>query len=123
MEGSKFMQEAATNAFYANACEMVSEDIRDFQECLELNTLSGRMKDEYETFKCYLDFKYAILERNEIGMGCEDGIELMRLTRDILLELCDKRDILNIKGVCPHYCSTNEAWGWEVIYKQTKEQQ
>lgn len=123
MEGSKFIQEAAMNAFYANACEMVSEDILDFQECLELNTLSGRMKDEYETFKCYVDFKYAVLERCEIGIGCEDGIELMRFVRDILLELCDKRDIWNIQSVCPQYSSTNGAWGWKVIYKKLKEHQ
>lgn len=118
MEGSKYMKEAATNAFYANACEMVSEDILDFQECLELNTLSGRMEDEYETFKCYVDFKYAVRERCEIGLGCEDGIELIRLAREILLELCDSRDISQIKTIVPHWFSTEGRWGWKAINRK-----
>jgi len=117
MEGSKFIHEAAVNGFYALACQMVSEDIEDFKECLKLNTMSGRTKDEYETFKCYADFKYAVKERCEIELGCEDGIELLRMARDILIQLCESREISKIKEIVPHWFSTEERWGWKKIYE------
>jgi hypothetical protein len=121
MKRSKFIQEAAINAFYALACKMVSEDIEDFQECLKLNSLSNRMKDEYETFKCYTNFKYAVKERHEIELGCEDGVELVRLAKAILLELCEMRDILNVKEIAPQWFSNEGKWGWTAIYINEKE--
>jgi hypothetical protein len=121
MERSKFIQVTAINAFYSLACKIASEDIEDFQECLKLNTLSNRMKDEYETFKCYTNFKYAVKERHEIELGCEDGVELARLAKTILLELCETRDILSIKEVVPQWCSNEGKWGWTAIYINEKE--
>jgi hypothetical protein len=120
METSKFI-EVIINPFYALVCEMVSEDIDDFQECLKLNTLSNRMKDEYETFKCYTSFKYAVKERHQIELGCEDGIELVRLAKDILLNLCETRDLLSIKEVVPQWLSNEGKWGWTAIHINDKE--
>lgn len=121
MEEIKIIKTVARNPFYEDACEMVSEDIEDFQECLRLNTLNNRMKDEYETFKCYVNFKYAVKERMEIELGSEDGIELVRFTRDVLLNICEGKNIAPIKKVEPQWLDIENRWGWKVIYQNEKE--
>lgn len=117
MEQIKIIKTAKRNPYYEQVCEMVSEDIEDFQECLRLNTLNNRMKDEHETFKCYVNFKYAVKERTEIELGSEDGIELVRLARDILLRICEAKNIAIIKKVEPEWFNTENRWGWNIIYK------
>lgn len=121
MEQIKIIKTFKRNPYYDEVCQMVSEDIEDFQECLRLNTLNNRMKDEYETFICYVNFKYAVKERMEIELGCEDGIEQVRLARDILLGICEAKNIGIIKKVESQWFNTENRWGWNVIFKNEVE--
>lgn len=108
--------EATEKAFYTVVCEMASRDIKDFQACSKLNNTCSKMKDEYKTFQLFTNYKYAVMERKEAELGCDDGITLAKCAKEVLTKLCETRELLKVDFVVPWWNEKTQSWGWRAVY-------
>lgn len=98
------------------ACELAMKEIKEFQQISQEPFGKVKEKNEFEVYKSFANFKFALMARNEEMRGNTDGVVVAQITQNILATHCDKRDVLEIKELIPVWSEASNDFGWITNY-------
>jgi hypothetical protein len=103
-------------ALTERACHLVNQDLADLQEAAFLIDRESKIKDVFEAIKAFVNFRYTKLEYDNTKDNNKEGADAAKYARHILLSHCEKRDLLKIRRITPHFLGSGLGWSTDYYF-------